>query len=80
MSALKRAAWIAWVSAVLVLLAYFVLLLPHISRITPDHLNHGVFIGAITIAFSWMPLLLLRKQLKGTRPLLSSLGAIRGLL
>jgi hypothetical protein len=62
---LERAASIAWAGAALVSLAYFVLLLPHVSGITPDHLTSWVFLGAITVALAWLPLLLLWKHRRG---------------
>jgi hypothetical protein len=61
---LERAALIARVTAVLVSLAYFVLLLPHFGGITPEHFRSGWFLGAITIALAWFPLLLLNKRLE----------------
>lgn len=54
---MKRAAFAARMTAVVLSLGYMMLLLPHVAGIDAEHFSNGWFLGGATIALLWIPLL-----------------------
>lgn len=59
---MNTTASVARVSAAVVSFFYMILLLPHLAGFEPENMTSGWYVAALTIAFSWVPILVMHAR------------------